>query len=151
MELWDPFTNTTLRQEHVRTGSLFASPVISHCTTGTDITPVSGGDLYFGFGGVAVDLTNPGTVMVAALNSWYPDGQIFRSIDGGTTWSAFWAWGDYPQLYKYYTYSDSLAPWLGPDYVDTNPGDLQIGWMMECKCLINHYDLDTDFLSFKPW
>jgi len=38
---------------------------------------------------------------------------------------------------KYYTYSDSLAPWLGPNYVDTTPGNKQIGWMMEGEQLIN--------------
>ncbi|KAF4623544.1 hypothetical protein D9613_001966 [Agrocybe pediades] len=100
-------------------------------STWTDITPVSGSDLYFGFGGVAVDLQKPGTLMVAALNSWWPDGQIFRSTDSGATWSPLWAWQSYPTMNKYYTYSDSLAPWLGPNYVDTTPGDKQIGWMME--------------------
>ncbi|KAL0580288.1 hypothetical protein V5O48_001705 [Marasmius crinis-equi] len=100
-------------------------------STWTDITPVSGSDLYFGFGGVTVDLQKPGTIMIAALNSWYPDGQIFRSTNSGATWSPFWAWGNYPELNKYYSYSDSLAPWLGPNYVDTTAGDLQIGWMME--------------------
>ena len=69
--------------------------------------------------------------MVAALNSWWPDGQIFRSTDSGATWSALWAWNGYPNIYKYYTYDDSLAPWLGPDYVVTDLGTLQIGWMME--------------------
>ncbi|KAF9480067.1 Oligoxyloglucan reducing end-specific cellobiohydrolase [Pholiota conissans] len=97
----------------------------------TNVTPVSGSDLYFGFGGVAVDLQKPGTVMVAALNSWWPDGQIFRSTDSGTTWSPLWSWQSYPTMNKFYTYSDSLAPWLGPNYVDTTPGDKQIGWMME--------------------
>ncbi|EEB90475.1 hypothetical protein MPER_11313 [Moniliophthora perniciosa FA553] len=33
--------------------------------TWTDITPVSGSDLYFGFGGFALDVLNPGTIMVA--------------------------------------------------------------------------------------
>ena len=69
--------------------------------------------------------------MVAALNSWWPDGQIFRSIDGGTTWTALWAWGNYPTLYKYYAYDDTLAPWMGPDDTVTDLGTLQIGWMME--------------------
>jgi xyloglucan-specific exo-beta-1,4-glucanase len=100
---------------------------------GTDITPVSGSDLYFGFGGVAVDLQKPGTIMVAALNSWWPDGQIFRSNDSGTTWSPLWSWESYPTINKFYTYSDSLAPWIGPNYVDTTLGVTQIGWMMECK------------------
>ncbi|RDB29593.1 Xyloglucanase [Hypsizygus marmoreus] len=100
-------------------------------STWKDITPVTGEDLYFGFGGVAIDLQKPGTIMVAALNSWWPDGQIFRSTDSGTTWSPFWAWGVYPALNKHYSYSNSLAPWLGPNYVDTTAGNKQIGWMME--------------------
>lgn len=93
---------------------------------------MSGSDLYFGFGGVAVDLQKPGTIMVAALNSWWPDGQIFRSTDSGTTWSPLWAWSpSYPTIAKYYAYNDALAPWLGPSSVDLTLGDLQIGWMME--------------------
>lgn len=101
--------------------------------TGTDITPVSGSDLYFGFGGVAVDLQKNGTIMVAALNSWWPDGQMFRSLDGGASWSPLWTWGSYPQINKFYSYDDTNAPWFGPNLVDTTLGDLQIGWMMECK------------------
>lgn len=69
--------------------------------------------------------------MVAALNSWWPDGQIFRSTNSGATWSPLWAWGNYPTMNKYYSYSDSLAPYIGPDYTDTTAGDKQIGWMME--------------------
>ncbi|VDB99838.1 unnamed protein product [Peniophora sp. CBMAI 1063] len=99
----------------------------------TNITPVSGSDLYFGFGGVAVDLQKPGTVMVAALNSWWPDGQIFRSTDGGATWSPLWAWASsgYPNIDKFYAFDDTLAPWIGPDATTTELGTLQIGWMME--------------------
>ncbi|KAG6850815.1 hypothetical protein H0H93_008118 [Arthromyces matolae] len=105
--------------------------------TWKDITPVSGSNLYFGFGGVAVDLQKPGTIMVAALNSWWPDGQIFRSTDSGTTWTSLWAWAsDYT---KYYSYNDSLAPWIGPNYVDMTQGDLQIGWMME-SLVIDPFD-----------
>lgn len=94
---------------------------------------MSGGDLYFGFGGLTVDLQKPGVVMVAALNSWWPDGQIFRSNNSGATWSPLWSWGNYPELKKYYSYSNDKAPWLGPNYVETNPGTLQIGWMIEGK------------------
>ncbi|KAJ3823892.1 hypothetical protein F5878DRAFT_532412 [Lentinula raphanica] len=108
-------------------------------STWTDITPVSGSDLYFGFGGLSVDLQKPGTIMVAALNS--PDGQIYRSTDSGATWSPLWEWISYPTLAKYYTYSDALAPWLGPDSVDLTAGDLQIGWMME-SLSIDPFDSD---------
>lgn len=109
--------------------------------TWTDITPVSGSDLSFGFGGLAVDVQRPGTLMVAALNLWWPDGQIYRSTDSGATWSPFWTWGAYPEINKDYSYSDSLAPWLGVDYVDTTLGDKQIGWMMEALS-IDPFDSD---------
>ena len=62
--------------------------------------------------------------MVAALNSWWPDGQIFRSTDGGSSWTALWAWQSYPTMNRYYTYDDSLAPWLGPDIDETVLGTL---------------------------
>ncbi|KAG8955411.1 hypothetical protein FRC04_008762 [Tulasnella sp. 424] len=97
--------------------------------TWTDITPVSGSDLYFGFGGLAVDLQKPGTIMVAALNSWWPDGQIYRSTDSGATWSPLWSWASYPTVNKYYKYDVSLAPWIGVTAPDETK---QIGWMMEC-------------------
>jgi len=105
--------------------------------TGTNITPVSGSDLYFGFGGVAVDRQKPGTIMVAALNSWWPDGQIFRSLDSGATWSPLWGWASsgYPNMDKFYSYSNSKAPWIGPNHVIGEPGVLQIGWMMEGEWL----------------
>ncbi|KAJ3479843.1 hypothetical protein NLI96_g8779 [Meripilus lineatus] len=104
-----------------------------------DITPVSGSDLYFGFGGVAVDLQRPGTIMVAALNSWWPDGQIFRSTDGGKTWTSLWSWQSYPTMNRYYKYDDTLAPWLGPNRNEDVLGTLQIGWMMEAL-VINPFD-----------
>ncbi|KAJ7900056.1 hypothetical protein B0H14DRAFT_2672091 [Mycena olivaceomarginata] len=110
-------------------GSVFKYNLTS--SVWTDITPATGSDLYFGFGGVAVDLKTPGTIMVAALNSWWPDGQIYRSTNGGASWTPLWSWLSYPTMNKFYSYSDSLAPWLGPNFVDGTPGDLQIGWMME--------------------
>ncbi|KAG9017606.1 hypothetical protein FRB90_000557 [Tulasnella sp. 427] len=97
--------------------------------TWTNITPVSGSDLYFGFGGLAVDLQKPGTIMVAALNSWWPDGQIFRSTDSGATWSPLWSWASYPTMNRYYKYDVSLAPWISTVATDDTK---QIGWMMEC-------------------
>ncbi|CAE6449652.1 unnamed protein product [Rhizoctonia solani] len=106
--------------------------------TWVDITPVSGSDLYFGFGGLAVDLKKPGTIMVAAVNSWWPDGQIFRSTNGGATWSKLWEWGNYPSMNRYYKYDTSLAPWISVvDAEDTK----QIGWMME-SLEIDPFDSD---------
>jgi xyloglucan-specific exo-beta-1,4-glucanase len=71
-------------------------------STWKDITPVSGGDLTFGFGGVALDMQKPGTLLVATLNSWWPDAQFFRSTDSGATWSVIWEWAGYPEMNLYY-------------------------------------------------
>ncbi|KAK7049315.1 hypothetical protein VNI00_005916 [Paramarasmius palmivorus] len=93
--------------------------------TWSDITPVSGGDLYFGFGGIALDAQKP------ALNSWWPDGNIFRSTNGGASWTPIWQWTSYPTLQKKYKYDISLAPWLGPSPSTLTTEGLQTGWMME--------------------
>ncbi|PGH22974.1 hypothetical protein AJ80_02889 [Polytolypa hystricis UAMH7299] len=98
-------------------------------STWTDITPVSGEDLFFGFGGLALDMQKPGTLMVVTLNLWWPDAQIYRSVDSGKTWSVIWEWGAYPDRTLYYDYSTPKAPWIitsrGAD--DTK----ELGWMIE--------------------
>lgn len=84
-------------------------------TAGTwkDITPVSGGDLYFGFGGLGVDMQKPGTIVVATLNSWWPDAQLYRSTDSGATWSTIWEWAAYPEQNWYYGLHVSIRNILG--------------------------------------
>lgn len=92
--------------------------------------------------------------MAAALNCWWPDGQIYRSNNSGSTWTPLWSvhpntqylmylppdfhvttsvrrdWSSYPNMDRYYGYSDANAPWIGPD--GTVVGIItQIGWMME--------------------
>ncbi|KAG8736385.1 hypothetical protein FRC10_009388 [Ceratobasidium sp. 414] len=79
-------------------------------STWTDITPVTGSDLYFGFGGLSVDLQKPGTLMVAALNSWYPDSQVFRSNNSGATWTRLWEWAAYPDIIGWMMESLSIDP-----------------------------------------
>ncbi|KAI0175141.1 family 74 glycoside hydrolase [Pestalotiopsis sp. NC0098] len=95
----------------------------------TDITPVSGSDLYFGFGGLGLDMLNPGTLVVASLNSWWPDAQFFRSTDSGATWSKLWEWVSYPTEAYYYGLTTPLAPWIKTGFVDVDTKKL--GWMIE--------------------
>jgi xyloglucan-specific exo-beta-1,4-glucanase len=95
----------------------------------TDITPVTGSDLNFGFGGLALDAKKPGTLVVASLNSWWPDAQIFRSTDSGATWSRLWAWTAYPEMNKYYSIDVSKAPWIKKDFLDID--SKWLGWMIE--------------------
>ncbi|MFC5468945.1 X2-like carbohydrate binding domain-containing protein [Cohnella suwonensis] len=101
--------------------------------TWTLISPVPGSstDNYYGYGGLAVDAQNPNTVMVATLNSWWPDAIIFRSTDGGTTWSRIWDWNGYPNRTLRYSQDISAAPWLtfGKTAAPPIPSPL-IGWMI---------------------
>ncbi|MFE9134714.1 RICIN domain-containing protein [Streptomyces sp. NPDC007355] len=53
--------------------------------TWKDISP-SQGD--YGFSGLSVDPRKPSTVMVTTLGRWWPEDEIYRTTDGGTTWKA---------------------------------------------------------------
>jgi photosystem II stability/assembly factor-like uncharacterized protein len=99
------------------------------------ISPVAStsADNYFGYGGLAVDARNPNRLMVAALNSWWPDTILFRSSDGGTTWSRIWEWsGSFPERLLRYTMDITAAPWLV--FTDTAPvapvPSPKVGWMV---------------------
>ena len=100
----------------------------------TQISPVpsSSTDDYFGYGGLAVDAQRPNTLMVAALNSWWPDTIIFRSTDAGATWTRIWDWASYPNRTLRYAQDISAAPWL--NFGDTNPippvPSPKLGWMV---------------------
>ncbi|MFF8191694.1 RICIN domain-containing protein [Streptomyces bobili] len=50
-----------------------------------DISPSQGN---YGFSGLAVDPQKPSTVMVSTLHRWWPQDELYRSTDGGTTWKA---------------------------------------------------------------
>ncbi|CAP66717.1 uncharacterized protein PODANS_4_7820 [Podospora anserina S mat+] len=82
-------------------------------STWKDITPVSGGDLFYGFGGLGLDMKKPGTLVVASLNSWWPDAQLFRSTDS--------------------------APWINTGFLSQD--SKRLGWMIEAL-EINPHDSD---------
>ncbi|MBN1656673.1 MAG: xyloglucanase [Deltaproteobacteria bacterium] len=101
--------------------------------TWTDISPIpsSSEDNYFGYGGVSMDAQNPETVMVTALSSWWPDTHIFRSLDGGASWTRIWEWTGYPSRSFRYEMDISAAPWLdfaaNPQPPEVTP---KLGWMV---------------------
>jgi xyloglucan-specific exo-beta-1,4-glucanase len=100
----------------------------------TNISPVasSSTDDYFGYGGLAVDAQHPNTLMIATLNSWWPDAVIYRSTDGGATWSRIWDWAGYPTRTLRYTQDISSAPWLNLGGNANNPPvpAVKLGWMI---------------------
>ncbi len=127
-----------------------------------EITPPSGVDwdgnpqyeLYYGFGGIAVDANNPDVIVTASLQSWWPDNYLFRSTDGGETWDSIWKWdGSWPTRNLKYTMDISDAPWLswGGELNSTEGGLItgtdaenptpKIGWMMG-DLEINPFDSD---------
>jgi xyloglucan-specific exo-beta-1,4-glucanase len=98
----------------------------------TMISPVpsSSSDNYFGYGGLTVDAQNPNIVMVASLNSWWPDTILFRSLNGGATWTRIWEFTSYPNRSFRYLQNITAAPWLtfnaNPQLPEITP---KLGWM----------------------
>lgn len=94
--------------------------------------PSTSADDYFGYGGLAVDKQHPNTLMVASMNSWWPDAIVFRSIDGGTTWTRIWDWAGYPNRSFRYTQDITSVPWLNLNGIDVPPvPGVKIGWMID--------------------
>ncbi|MEU6183764.1 1,4-beta-glucanase [Streptomyces coeruleorubidus] len=61
----------------------------------TEVTPVKpggptsdGGTDSFGYGGVAVDARRPGTIVVSTNNRWSLIDTLYRSTNGGRTWTS---------------------------------------------------------------
>ncbi|WP_167957706.1 X2-like carbohydrate binding domain-containing protein [Anaerosporobacter faecicola] len=100
-----------------------------------DISPVSStsDDNYFGYGGLSVDAQNPDTLMVSTLNCWWPDANIYRSTDGGVTWTSAWSWYAYPTRSLRYDLDISNTPWLnfGIDgALNADSPSPKLGWMI---------------------
>ena len=69
-----------------------------------DVSPVQPTSrIPLGFGSIALDASNPGTVMVATMDRWSIGDDIFRSTDGGATWTGISAKS---------VRDDSPSPWI---------------------------------------
>ncbi len=104
-------------------------------STWTLISPIPGSSTndYFGYGGLGVDMQHPGTLVVASVNSWWPDALLYRTTDGGATWKPIWEWASYPSRTLHYSMDVTNAPWL--NFGNTNPvapvPAVKLGWMIE--------------------
>ncbi|MBC8094320.1 MAG: carbohydrate-binding protein [Akkermansiaceae bacterium] len=79
----------------------------------SNVTPPTG---QGGFAGVTVDRQNPNTIMVSTMDRWWPNDEIYRSVNGGASWTAVLGTG---------TLNYSSAPWA----VNRSPhwlGDIEI-------------------------
>ena len=70
----------------------------------TDVSPVQPtARIPLGYGSIALDAGNPGTLMVATMDRWSIGDDIFRSTDGGATWT-----GTSAKSVR----DDSPSPWI---------------------------------------
>jgi photosystem II stability/assembly factor-like uncharacterized protein len=86
--------------------------------TWTNITPVKpAGNDRFGYAGLALDARRPGSLMVTTLDRWSKGDEIFRSNDGGVTWTGLRAkatWDHSPA-----PYTAKFSPhWMGDIKID---------------------------------
>jgi photosystem II stability/assembly factor-like uncharacterized protein len=82
----------------------------------TDITPVKprNSDQPFGYGCVAVDTLHPSTIMVTTFAHWHPHDEIFRSTNGGATWTPLWETNKIVWDYSSAPYTETRTPhWMG--------------------------------------
>ena len=101
----------------------------------TNISPVpsTSEDNYYGYGGLSVDAQHPDTLMVSTLNCWWPDANIYRSTDGGKTWTSSWSWSSYPTRSLRYNLDISNSPWLNfgiNSAINSDSPSPQLGWMI---------------------
>lgn len=91
---------------------------------------------YSGYGGLGVDANDPNTLVVSALNSWWPDTKFWRSTDGGESWTPIWNWNGYPTMVERFNLDISKVPWLKFDGKSTFPEkNPKLGWMVSCVAI----------------
>ncbi len=82
----------------------------------TDITPVhpKDTDQPFGYGCVAVDARHPQTLMATTFTHWHPHDEIFRSTNGGASWTQLWETNTTIWDYSSAPYTATRSPhWMG--------------------------------------
>ena len=90
----------------------------------TDITPVKpkDSDQPFGYGCVAVDAQHPSRIMATTFCHWKPHDEIFRSTNGGLTWTQLWQTNTAVWDYSSAPYTQTRTPhWMGTIVI--NPFD----------------------------
>ena len=90
----------------------------------TDITPVhpKDTDQPFGYGCVAVDAQHPSVIMATTFTHWHPHDDIFRSTNGGTSWTQLWETNNTVWDHSSAPYTRTRTPhWMGTIVI--NPFD----------------------------
>jgi hypothetical protein len=80
-----------------------------------------------GYCGVNVDANNPNTILVSTIDRWWPRDEIFRSTDGGSTWTALLGSAIWDHTSAPYT-SGHTAHWIAD--VEIDPYDSRKAWFV---------------------
>lgn len=117
-------------------GQVWKVNVLSGADEWTNITPLGNSPKSYGFVGLSVDPAHPATVTVNTMN-WYhwsgvPMENMYRTTDGGATWTDVWANA---------TLDTSASPWASTNGPVTNFGN----WG---GSLLDPYDPNHAFISF---
>ncbi|MEO7097892.1 MAG: RICIN domain-containing protein, partial [Luteolibacter sp.] len=89
-------------------------------STWTRISPVPPSG--WGYNGIGIDRSNPSTLMVGTQSEYIPDGAVWRSVDGGATWSRSWEYTNNGASRSFRTVLDvSAAPWMSNPGIFTAP------------------------------
>jgi hypothetical protein len=106
----------------------------------TDITPgYNPRGVIPGFGGITVDRQNPGTLMAATRNNWWPDEILYRSTDSGATWSLSWDYAEGQDRHDRFDMDKSGSPWLSWNGENQGPAyAVKHGWMIDALAIDPH-------------
>ena len=98
----------------------------------SNVTPMAPtGSLPFGYSGVSVDAQHGNTVVVSTLDRWNTGDDIYRSTDGGGTWTALDAKS---------SHTAANTPWLTAYYNGSLAGKMG-HWISDVE--IDPYDSDS--------
>jgi photosystem II stability/assembly factor-like uncharacterized protein len=94
-------------------GSVMKYDIVRH--RWTDISPAHG---KFGFSGISCSHQNPNILTVSTLDRWDPMDEIYRSMDGGTTWSPRLSTSTLDHNYSPYTARNVKPHWIASIEID---------------------------------
>lgn len=102
----------------------------------TDITPDVEDGHYGGYGAVALDASDPNTLIVTSLGFWNDHGDnIYRTTNGGKTWNSL-----FTRTEKNYVMDTSQAQWL-----DWGRNEAKTGWWISAAAID---PFDSDILCY---
>jgi hypothetical protein len=70
-----------------------------------------------GFSGLAVDKKNPNHIIVSTVGRWHPQNDVFRTVDGGKTWTSLFKHSDWDYASAPYV-ADKKPHWISDVEID---------------------------------